>query len=52
VGPLGARRNCTIDVVFKPGSTASGAQSATLGFNYTYGANNGAVSIPLTGSVK
>jgi hypothetical protein len=44
--------NCTITMEFTPGIGASGAQSATLGLSYTYGANNGNVSIPLSGTVK
>ena len=44
--------NCTIAMEFTPGSGATGAQSATVGFSYTYGANAGAVSIPISGTVK
>ncbi len=44
--------NCTITMEFTPGSGATGAQSATVGFSYTYGANTGAVSIPFSGKVK
>lgn len=44
--------NCTITMEFTPGSGAAGAQSATVGFSYTYGANNGSVSIPISGTVK
>ena len=44
--------NCTITMEFTPGSGATGAQSATVGFSYTYGANDGSVSIPISGTVK
>jgi len=44
--------NCTITMEFTPKSGATGAQSATVGFSYTYGANAGAVSIPISGTVK
>jgi len=44
--------NCTITMEFTPGSGATGTQSATVGFSYTYGANNGSVSIPISGIVR
>ena len=44
--------SCTITMEFAPGSGATGTQSATVGFNYTYGANSGSVSIPISGTVK
>ncbi len=52
-GALAAKPgNCTITMEFTPGSGATGAQSATAGFSYTYGANNGSVSVPIAGTVK
>jgi len=51
-GTLAAKGNCTITMEFTPKSGATGAQSATVGFSYTYGANDGVVSIPISGSVK
>ena len=51
-GTLTAKGNCTIAMEFMPGSSATGAQSATVGFSYTYGANGGSVSIPISGTVK
>ena len=51
-GTLAAKGNCTITMEFTPGSAATGEQSATVGFSYTYGVNAGAVSIPISGSVK
>ena len=44
--------NCTITMEFTPGSAVVGAQSATVGFSYTYGVNTGFVSIPISGAVK
>ncbi len=44
--------SCTITMEFAPKSGATGAQSATVGFSYTYGANSGSVSIPISGTVK
>ena len=44
--------NCTITMEFAPKSGATGTQSATVGFSYTYGANAGVVSIPISGTVK
>jgi len=44
--------NCTITMEFTPKSGATGAQSATVGFSYTYGANTGVVSIPISGTVE
>ena len=51
-GTIAAKGFCTITMEFTPGSGATGAQSATLGFSYTYGANAGNVSIPISGTVK
>ncbi len=44
--------SCTITMEFAPGSGATSVQSATVGFSYTYGANGGIVSIPISGTVK
>jgi hypothetical protein len=44
--------NCTITMEFTPKSGATGGQSATVGFSYTYGANTGSVSVPISGTVK
>ena len=44
--------NCTITMEFTPGSGVVGTQSATVGFSYTYGANTGIVSVPISGTVK
>ncbi len=52
-GTLAAKPgNCTITMEFTPGSGTTGAQSATVGFSYKYGANNGIVSIPIAATVK
>ncbi len=51
-GALPAKANCTITIEFTPETGATGAQSATVGFSYTYGANNGNVSVPISGTVK
>ncbi|MGB3552772.1 MAG: choice-of-anchor D domain-containing protein, partial [Candidatus Binatus sp.] len=51
-GALASKGNCTITMEFTPGSSATGAQSATVGFGYTYGANTGVVSIPISGTVE
>jgi len=51
-GTLASKGNCTITMEFTPKSGATGAQSATVGFSYTYGANAGVVSIPISGTVK
>jgi len=52
-GTLAAKPgSCTITMEFTPKSGATGAQSATLGFSYTYGVNTGKVSIPISGTVK
>jgi hypothetical protein len=37
---------------FTPKSGATGVQSATVGFSYTYGTNDGLVSVPISGTVK
>jgi len=44
--------NCMITMEFTPKSGVVGAQSATVGFSYTYGANTSFVSIPISGTVK
>jgi hypothetical protein len=51
-GTLAAKGNCTITMEFTPGTHATGAQSATVGSDYTYGANAGVVSVPISGNVK
>ncbi len=51
-GTLAAKGNCTITMEFTPGAHATGAQSATVGSDYTYGANAGVVSVPISGTVK
>ena len=51
-GMLVAKGNCTITMEFTPGTVATGAQSATVGFSYTYGANTGSVSVPISGTIK
>jgi hypothetical protein len=47
-----APKVCGIGVEFAPPSNASGAQSATLLLDYTYGANNGNVTASPSGNVK
>ncbi len=49
---LAAKGSCTIAMEFTPKSGATGVQSATVRFSYTYGANDGVVSIPISGTVK
>jgi len=51
-GTLAAKGNCTITMEFTPGAHATGAQSATVGSDYTYGANAGVVLVPISGTVK
>ncbi len=51
-GTLTGKGSCTITMEFTPKTGATGAQSATVGFSYTYGANDGSVSIPISGTVK
>src|SRR5208282_2823330 len=52
-GTLAAKPgNCTITMEFTPKSGATGGQSATVGFSYTYGANGGSLSVPISGTVK
>jgi len=52
-GTLAAKPgNCTITMEFAPKSGATGAQSATVDFSYTYGANTGIVLVPISGTVK
>ena len=51
-GTLTAKGNCTITMEFTPQIGATGAQSATVGLSYTYGANTGSVSLPISGKVK
>jgi sugar lactone lactonase YvrE len=52
-GPLpSSPSTCTIAMEFTPGSAVVGTQSATVGFSYTYGANTGIVSVPISGAVR
>ncbi|MGO9697393.1 MAG: NHL repeat-containing protein [Mycobacterium sp.] len=51
-GTLSGKGRCTITMEFTPKTGATGTQSATVGFSYTYGANGGDVSISLSGTVK
>jgi len=44
--------SCAISIEFTPGGGATGMQSATVELRYTYGANEGSVSIPISGTVK
>ena len=49
---LASKSKCTVAVKFAPPGTASGTQTSTLSFGFTYGANNGSVSIALKSKVK
>jgi hypothetical protein len=51
-GTLTAKGNCTVTIEFTPETGATGAQSASATVRYTYGANTGIVSIPISGTVK
>lgn len=50
--PLAPKGKCEVAVEFAPPAMASGAQTSTLSFGFTYGANNGGVSTALKGNVK
>jgi hypothetical protein len=50
--PLPAKGKCSIAVELTRANLASGVQSATLSLAFTYGANDGAVSVNLTGKVR
>ena len=52
IGKLAPKRGCKIAIEFTPPPGATRAQSATVGFGYTYGANYGSVSVPLSGTVR
>ncbi len=49
IAPKGKR---TVAIKFAPPGGASGAQTSTLSFGFTYGANNGSVSTALKSKVK
>ncbi len=51
-GTLAAKGNCTITIEFLPKTPSCVGLPATVGFSYTYGANTGAVSVPISGTVK
>ncbi len=51
-GTLAAKGNCTITIEFLPKTPSCVGLPATVGFSYTYGANAGIVSVPLSGTVK
>jgi len=52
-GPLPSNPStCTITMEFTPAIGVVGVQSATVGFSYTYGANTGIVSVPISGTVR
>ena len=49
---LAPKSKCTVAVEFAPPGTASGTQTSTLSFGFTYGANSGSVSTALKSKVK
>ena len=49
---LAPKGKCTVAVEFAPPGTASGAQTSTLSFGFTYGANRGSVATALKSKVK
>ena len=49
---LAPKGKCTVAVEFAPPGSASGAQTSTLSFGFTYGANSGSVSTALKSKVK
>ena len=49
---IAPKGKCTIAIKFAPPGGASGAQTSTLSFGFTYGANTGNVSTALKGTVK
>jgi len=51
-GTLAAKGNCTITIEFLPKTPSCVGLPATVGFSYTYGANTGIVSVPISGTVK
>jgi hypothetical protein len=49
---LAPKAKCTADLEFTPGPSSNGGQTGTLSDNFTYGSNNGSVSVALTGKVN
>jgi hypothetical protein len=49
---LAPKGKCTVAVEFAPPGSASGTQTSTLSFGFTYGANSGSVSTALKSKVK
>ena len=49
---LAPKGKCTVAVQFAPPGTASGAQTSTLSFGFTYGANSGKRSTAFKSKVK
>jgi hypothetical protein len=49
---LAPKGKCGIGIEFSPSGNTSGTQSATLSLGFAYGANNGEVSVNLSGKVK
>ncbi|MGA7618510.1 NHL repeat-containing protein [Candidatus Binatus sp.] len=49
---LAPKGKCAVAVEFAPPGTASGTQTSTLSFGFTYGANSGSVSTALKSKVK
>jgi len=47
---IAAKKKCQLEAEFSPPMAASGAQSSPLSFGFTYGSNNGSVSIGLAGT--
>jgi len=49
---IAAKGKCKVAIKFAPPGAASGAQTSTLSFGFTYGANTGNVSTDLKSKVK
>ncbi len=49
---LAPKSKCAVAVEFAPPGSASGTQTSTLSFEFTYGANSGSVSTALKSKVK
>ncbi len=49
---LAPKSKCAVAVEFSPPGSASGTQTSTLSFEFTYGANSGSVSTALKSKVK
>jgi hypothetical protein len=47
-----SKGKCTVEVDFAPAAGSSGEQTGTLSYDFTYGTNNGSVSVALEGKVK